>query len=216
MADTLELDALRGALWELGEGGAAELESANHELPPVSALEAGLLEAELAQLAPVALPPSNLRERLLRSVEQAPLRYAPFFGRAAELLDLSESEVEREFARMQDRSSWRFAGLPGIECIFVAAGKRVAGAEVLFVRCKPGAALPHHHHVGAETVLLLEGGYRDDGGVAHHAGDVHHMAPGTAHGVQAFDDEGCIFVSVAWGRRFESWPLRLIAKVFGH
>jgi putative transcriptional regulator len=34
----------------------------------------------------------------------------------------------------------------------------------MFLRCRPGSAIPAHTHAGLEAVLVLQGGFRDQGG----------------------------------------------------
>src|SRR5688572_27967756 len=132
--------------------------------------------------AGVLEPSRALFDRLDATLQKAPYRYAPFFGRAAELFDLSEEAVIAELARLDDQKVWHFAGLPGIHQAAVSAGPKVQSAETLFVRFAPGVRFPHHRHTGLERVLVLEGSYRDSSGVLHRPGELREWVEGTEHG----------------------------------
>lgn len=67
-----------------------------------------------------------------------------------------------------------------------SSGARRGGATVL-IRMAPGAGYGAHRHVGAEDVLVLEGGYRDELG-EHHQGDHVHYPPASAHAPVALGD----------------------------
>lgn len=171
----------------------------------------GLAEA----LPAVALPPGSL-ERLLGEVEKWPMRYAPFYARLAELLDLDEAGVEKILTVAAASRVWRWGGLPGIRTLDVTGGPRIAGATAVLIRFEAGVRLPQHRHQAEERVLILEGGYRDYDGKAHEAGELHQMAAGTSHGFVIFPDEPCVALAVYRGElEFASWPLRLLAKIMG-
>ena len=170
---------------------------------------------QLSVLLDTVEPAAALKSRLLGAVELPPMRYAPFFSRVAELFDLREEQVEREFARLRDPKIWRPAGLPGVRNVEVKGGPKVADAETLFVRFAPGTYFPAHDHTGLERVLVLEGSYTDSGGVNHKHGELREWQPGSQHSFRVSTSEPCIFASVVHGRRFQAWPLRALAKVLG-
>jgi putative transcriptional regulator len=62
---------------------------------------------------------------------------------------------------------WRTL-VPGLEECRVF---RDARSEASFLRCRPGKAIPAHTHGGLEAVLVLQGGFRDQGG-HHGVGDI--------------------------------------------
>jgi quercetin dioxygenase-like cupin family protein len=182
-----------------------------------TALESPVASSPIAS-SPVASSPVTpgdaVLERLQFTLSEPPHRYAPFFARAAELFDLSESAVIAQFTRLKDPNAWTFAGLPGISSVRVEAGPAVHEAETLFVRFSPGTRFPLHRHVGLERVLVLEGSYEDSNGVQHRAGELREWPSDTEHSFRV-GDETCIFASVVLGRRFSSWPLRALASVLG-
>jgi quercetin dioxygenase-like cupin family protein len=160
-------------------------------------------------------PSAAARARLLAAIDEPPLRYAPFYARVAELFDLPEETVERELARLKDPRTWQFAGLPGVHNVAVRGGPRVRSAETLLVRFAPGTYFPKHHHTGHEQVFVLEGSYTDSHGVEHRAGELREWPAGTEHSFNVAKSEPCIFASVVFGRRFDSWGLRALAKILG-
>jgi putative transcriptional regulator len=70
-------------------------------------------------------------------------------------------------SRHLDIFEWR-AFLPGIRRCRVTCDGR---GDASFLRCRPGSAIPSHTHHGREAVLVLQGGFSDEGG--HHGlGDI--------------------------------------------
>src|SRR5687767_6160397 len=100
----------------------------------------------------------------MATVSQAPHRYAPFYGKLSKLFDLPETDVRKLLCDMQERRAWRASGLPGVKLFSVRAGASVADAETIFVEFVPGFRYPRHRHGGHESVLVLQGGYRDESG----------------------------------------------------
>lgn len=184
-------------------------------LPGGTSPDALELDAKVAALLNPVAPPADLLRRLTQTVSEPPHRYAPFYGRVAHLFDLDEDTVIAQLARLKDPRSWRFAGLPGIHNVEVKGGPRVSRAETLFVRFAPGTYFPRHRHVEEEHVFVLEGDYTDDAGVHHRAGELRQWPPGTEHSFRVSKTGPCIFASVVFGRRFEAWPLRALARVLG-
>jgi len=61
----------------------------------------------------------------------------------------------------------------------------------------PGHGYPRHTHRGVETVLVLQGGYRDERG-EHRAGDFVDYADGTTHApVALLGDRPCVLLALA-------------------
>ena len=106
---------------------------------------------------------------------------------------------------------WRTL-LPGLERCRIA---RDAGAEASFLRCRPGGAIPAHTHHGREAVLVLQGGFRDQGG--HYVpGDIA-VADGTIdHRPVADRSTAClIFVVLEAPVRLTGPFGRLVQRIFG-
>ncbi|HEX9618547.1 MAG TPA: cupin domain-containing protein [Polyangiaceae bacterium] len=185
--------------------------------------EASLSDAEARELlgrVPSLLEPERAgdagRRRLLDAVNEAPHRYAPFFGRVARLFDISEAATEEIFTRLKHPRSWRMSGLYGVRTLDVAAGPSTEGAQTVLVRFAPGARFPVHRHQGNERVLVLEGSYTDDAGVVYSSGSLHEMTAGSEHGFVVSREGPCIAAAVVHGRlHFKAWPLRLLARLTG-
>lgn len=220
--EALDSNALDGNAGEgdAGPGGSASLavdaERSLLALEHALGAERGGEKSTTEREAPRAeIEVERVLGRLARTISEPPYRYAPFFARAAELFDLSEDAVIAQLERLRDPKVWRFAGLPGISHVAVEGGPRVQSAEALFVRFKPGVYFPSHRHTGLERVLVLEGSYEDSGGVRHGEGELREWQSGTAHSFKVSGGEPCIFASVVFGRRFDAWPLRALAKLLG-
>jgi ChrR Cupin-like domain len=184
--------------------------------PNATALDGNMaLDDSIAALLEPVAPHADLLRRLELTISQPPHRYAPFYDRVGELFDLDEKTVVEQLSRLANPRVWRFAGLPGIHQVGIAGGPRVRSAETLFVRFSPGTYFPRHRHVDLERVLVLEGDYTDDAGVNHRAGELREWPPGTEHSFKVSKTGPCIFASVVFGRRFDAWPLRALARLLG-
>lgn len=146
----------------------------------------------LARLVAPTPPSPGLRAALLQAV--AGPWWAPFARRARALLDLDDDATVALFAAVSAPDRWQAGPGDGVELFHIDAGPALAGAITGFVRLAPGARFPHHRHVGHETVLVLEGGFVDDGRVCA-AGEEVTMPPGSDHDVVA-GPQGCLYLAV--------------------
>ena len=161
--------------------------------------------------------PALVRARLLEETSRAPECYAPFTPRLSELYDLPREEIRQLLQQSADPRAWKAAGLPGIKKLAVRAGAGRAGAQAYLVTFAAGARFPAHRHDGHEKVLLLAGSYVEDTGKVYATGDLHEMAPGSAHSFTIAKGEDCVAAALLYGRlNFRSLPLRLLARVLGH
>jgi quercetin dioxygenase-like cupin family protein len=159
-------------------------------------------------------PPQRLRERLLASVAQPRLRYAPLYGQLTELFDLPDAELSNLFA-MASTQAWVTAPITGVELFHLQGGPRAFAADNGLVRIRAGARFPQHRHLGAERVLVLEGGYTDEqSGHVYHAGDLHEMVEGSSHAYTALGERDLVLaVSVVRGVDVEGYgPLTPASK----
>lgn len=83
----------------------------------------------------------------------------------------------------------------GIEIAHLLKGE----PALAVLRYQPGAAVPRHIHVGAETVLVLDGSQTDERGT-YHAGSLVVNTEGSSHDV--FSRNGCV-VLVQWAKPIE-------------
>jgi quercetin dioxygenase-like cupin family protein len=150
--------------------------------------------------------------RLLATVEEFPLRYAPFFGRLAALWDLGEDDVPAALVRAQRARGFRPTLIPGVRRMPLVGGSRLHGAELALLELAPGARFPRHRHEGHEAVLTLEGSYHD-AGRDFEPGDAQEMPPGSMHALRVGERSVCVAAIVSRGFAFTSLPLRLLQLV---
>ncbi|MBX3213032.1 MAG: cupin domain-containing protein [Labilithrix sp.] len=175
-----------------------------------SLAESGVADADLAgtkdAVAAVGLatspaaPPAALRERLLASRER-PGRYGIFADRVARLFDLPLADAEALMGRIESPSEWTAFLVDGLEMIPVMAGPSCAGAVATLVRIQPGATFPDHAHRGDETMLVLDGGFREPavGGEEVWRGDEVFRGDGTEHALVALPGVPCVAAVVIFG-----------------
>jgi anti-sigma factor ChrR (cupin superfamily) len=95
---------------------------------------------------------------------------------------------------------WRSTRHPGITWFALGGGSEEGGDEasdedeaiekkeaVVLIRMSPGCGYPPHLHVGAEDVVILQGGYRDELG-EHEAGTFLRYPAGSTHAPVATGD----------------------------
>ncbi len=154
----------------------------------IDALEGGTV-GRIAEAAP-----SGAVERLLARARSGRLDY--FTAQVAALFDLSTEAAAALLLRAERDEGWEAGPAEGVLLIPVNPGPKVAEALTALVKLAPGATFPLHPHFGPERVLVLEGGYRDTGGVEVWRGEVQDMAPDSEHGFVAFGGIGCVCASV--------------------
>jgi anti-sigma factor ChrR (cupin superfamily) len=149
-------------------------------------------------------------ERLHDAVRELPLRYAPFFGRLAELWEAPEQVVQSELSRAKDPKAWSFGLLPGLRTFDVAVGAERSAARARLLRFDPGAHFPKHRHRDTERVLVLEGAYIDGSGLAVHAGDEQTLSQGSEHELHILPGSPCVAAVSEHGIDFTGRWLRWV------
>ena len=129
--------------------------------------------------------------------------------------DLARFRLEGLTVEGAEALPWRETAVEGVSWIPLAAdsgasprGETSRPGGCVLIRMAPGRGYPAHRHLGAEDVLILQGGYRDEEG-EHRRGDFLRYPPGSAHSPVAtgrpdapIDEENpaCIlFSSIATG-----------------
>ena len=161
----------------------------------LAALEEALAGPALA-LSPVP-PPPPVAARLLASAA-APGRFA-FADLVARVFDLSHDGATSVLASADDPARWEAGPIRGLELLHLAGGPAVAQADSGLVRFAPGTAFPRHRHIGLEVMVVLEGGFTDDRGEYHGAGERLHEPPGSSHAFVCDPVEGCLAAVVLFG-----------------
>jgi putative transcriptional regulator len=159
--------------------------------------------------------PSRSRERLLASVRELPLRYAPFYERLGALWDLPEERVCGVLTLAKDAARWQWTVLPGVRQFELQGGPRTESARVRLLKFSPGVRFPRHRHIGLEHVFVLEGSYTDSDGQVVGPGDLQVMEPGSEHGLRIHAGEPCVAGLVQFGMEFTGPVLRWVSKLSG-
>ena len=138
--------------------------------------------------------PQYLYDRILTRIGQEERKPAPFpFTRAL------APYLPPDLAR-----GWRGALIPGLNFLSLKA-ERPKGVGFYLVHMAAGKQFPEHRHRGMEEVLVLAGGFQDDGEQME-VGDWATMAAATQHAPKALADEDCwLGVRTEAGIRFQGW-----------
>jgi putative transcriptional regulator len=154
--------------------------------------------ASLALTLPPEPPPPSLRRRILD--EAGAPRHLGMLDKLAQLFDVTKARARELLERLDDDGAWGPGPTAGSWVLFTSGGgPRVAEAMIGFVKVAASVEWPPHKHLGTEYMLVLSGGFRQDDGVEVHAGQLHVMREGTAHGFTIFPDEPCIAAAVVFG-----------------
>jgi mannose-6-phosphate isomerase-like protein (cupin superfamily) len=131
----------------------------------------GSLESQVAALdIDVLAASSGARERLVAAVSDAG-RFERFVPAVAEMADVSEAQARAWLDDVwSDQPMWEPAA-PSARAWWVEGGPRTRGALRGFVHVGAGQTFPHHKHLGAEHVLVLQGGAQLSDGHKLRAGD---------------------------------------------
>jgi anti-sigma factor ChrR (cupin superfamily) len=85
---------------------------------------------------------------------------------------------------------------PGVSIHFFYEDPTTGHAAVM-IRMEPGSSYPRHRHKGAEELLILQGGFRDENGV-YREGEFARFEDGTTHWPKALEDgPACVFFAIA-------------------
>lgn len=153
----------------------------------------------LSGLAP-ARPSGDLRARLLASAGRGG-RYGRFADRVARLFDLDLATAEDLLARIEDDATWMPFLVDGLELCPVPSGPRCEGALATIVRFQPGTKFPAHVHAGEETMVVLDGGFREDvaNGEEVWRGDEIVRGDGSDHALVALPGVPCVAAVIIYG-----------------
>jgi len=144
-------------------------------------------------------PSRALRDRLSQSLSRQG-RYGVFADRIARLFDLPLAKAEELVRRIEDPAAWKPGWVPGMLSINVRPGPAYPQAMGGFGKLTPGWTFPHHDHVGEETTVVLEGGFRDThDGAETWRGDELWKPPGTDHEFIVLPGVECIAAVIAVG-----------------
>jgi quercetin dioxygenase-like cupin family protein len=157
----------------------------------------------------------RLGERLLSTVAELPLRYAPFFGRLSALWQAPEELVRRELTRAKDAKRWNRTLLPGLKTFDVELGGGPERGRARLLHFAPGLRFPKHRHRGSESVLVLEGSYADASGFEVHAGEPQTMPANSEHELFILGTAPCVAAVSEQGVDFTGPWLRWASRLLG-
>ena len=107
-------------------------------------------------------PSADLRARLLASRTRTG-RYGIFVDRIARLFDLGMKEAEELLASLERPETWRPFFVDGTAVVAVKTGPKRASTIATMVKVDPGVEFPKHLHRGVETMLVVDGGFKEPG-----------------------------------------------------
>jgi len=153
------------------------------------------------QKAPgLVLDPEGLvgtRGRLLAGFDDSG-RFERYVGPVAVLADVSEDTARGWLDAVWGATPhWEMAA-PGARAWWVEGGPNAHSALRGFVHVGASNAFPHHKHLGAEHVLVLQGGARMSTGERLRAGDSMTSAPGVEHAFEATQGPDLLVFTVAF------------------
>jgi hypothetical protein len=170
---------------------------APHDAPPFDAAELALLGETLPlALAPVR-PSAMVREGLLAALDPNP-RLSRWTERLASFFEVAHERAAMLLARIEVAAAWAAGPLEGVGLMHTEGGPALAGADVGLVRFPAGMAWPLHRHIGAERMLLLEGGLVEADGRAWRAGEIIDMPAGSEHSFIIDADGPCVAAVIVW------------------
>ncbi len=135
------------------------------------------------------------RARLLAALETTH-RFDDLEDQVAELLDLPQATAAQLLLEVDHASVWEAGPHARCHLFHVSGGPRVADAVTGFVRVEPDAGFPEHEHLGPESVLVLQGAFRDADGRVVRAGELAQMPAGSRHVFDAVGDLPLIYLAV--------------------
>ena len=155
--------------------------------------------AALGLLSPVQ-PGSALRDRLLATAKRGG-KYGRFADRIGRMFDMDLATSEELMKRLEDESAWMPFLTEGLELIPVPAGPKCDGAIATVVRFQPGTCFPAHVHAGEETMVVLDGGFREDvpNGEEVWRGDEIIRGDGSDHALVALPGIPCVAAVIIYG-----------------
>jgi quercetin dioxygenase-like cupin family protein len=186
----------QGSLFALGALSGDELSAFQAELGGSRELRELALDLQrtavlLARVVPGAKPPPELRQRVLRRIEET---MDDSDALAAESQGAAPTPSQGfRYLQADDAADWKPLPVPGA-WIKVLSVDLDRGYAVLLGRLAAGARYPAHTHHGAEDLYLLSGDLHVGDRVLQ-PGDFHHSDAGTSHG-ENHSIQGCTLLAV--------------------
>lgn len=152
--------------------------------------------ADFVDLLEPAAPPADGLDRLLEAALPGG-RLGRFAESVAELLDIAVGEAAVLLDRAGSTESYEAGPFPGVALYHVSGGPNVRGAITGFVRIVEDAGFPEHHHLGAESVLVLQGSLLEpETGRVYRPGEIARADAGSAHTTVARPGPDLVYLAV--------------------
>ena len=186
----------QASLYVLGALTGAEQQAFGAELGGSAELREFVLTLQqttglLAMATPLARPPRELKDKVLRRIESAAGQVdqpaTPHPGIAVASLP------GLRFLSADDTVGWKQLPVPGA-WIKLLSIERERGYAVLLGKLEPGVRYPAHMNVGPEDLYVLTGDLHI-GDQMLRPGDFHHADAGSSH-VENYSVEGCTLLAV--------------------
>jgi quercetin dioxygenase-like cupin family protein len=178
--------ALDGAELRLFTQLLAENAEARRELASFG----GTVESLVESLPSGPRPAPELKQKILRAAERSKER-ADLEARLSALAPSAAGGFG--FLRQAATANWLPLPVPGAFVKLLSFDPENGYATVLG-KLEPGARYPAHKHIHPEDIYMLEGDLHI-GEETISAGDFHHAAAATSHGVN-WSENGCILLAV--------------------
>ncbi len=189
-----EVDAIALA----GGEETAELRAAMEQDPSLrEAIDAARAIYAALALVTHRLPPAALRARVMESVASTS-RFERWASAAASVLRTTVENARALLQRIDAAASWEPAPMPGITLFHLEPYVTLPNAIPGFVKVAQGHQFPPHHHLGAETTLILQGTCRDDDGRILRPGDLAHRDAQTDHAFEVLPGPDFIYLVVVF------------------
>jgi quercetin dioxygenase-like cupin family protein len=154
-------------------------------------LEEGLKAKEGLEDIIDALEPETPSAGLAASILAAlpTQRFTRFANEVADLLDIDMKQAQNLLDGVDDSSNWAAGPIDGMTIYHVEGGPKVSRAITGFTRIEANGEFPEHKHLGIESILILQGYFKDTvSHEVHGPGDIVHMASQTSHGFKLLED----------------------------
>lgn len=156
------------------------------------------LETAVAAMGEVPFRANDMLTHLTQRLE-GPERFAHFTREVATVFDITPAQAQTLLAEVAADEGFEEGLSPGVQLKMVKAGPRCEGAMTAIVKVQPSATFPAHKHGDEETVLVLEGAYRDDGtGAEVWRGEYDRRSKGTEHSFTALEGQVCLCAAVTY------------------
>ncbi|MCO7222805.1 cupin domain-containing protein [Pleionea sp. CnH1-48] len=138
----------------------------------------------------------KVKERLLSSITE-PATYFAYLHRLASLFELSEEKMQQVLNSIESISQslapvgdWRKLGSHPIFYRHFQGGDASKECGLVYLKC--GCEFPHHHHIGREVSILIQGELEEDSGTRYQAGDLIVKLPGSQHAFRCCGEQDAI------------------------